>query len=307
MADEIYAKFFREMFDQGFFNKTIVFFFGDHGHRFNEIRQTLIGSFEEHNPMFGLWFPEWFYEQHPHLKGVLRYNTDRYSSTFDVHETLKDILNEEYDTPVQNPKLKRGLSLLRKLPEKRTCKQAGVPDRYCLCKEENPIDVGNDTVVEAAESTIKILNQILNAENIVNKCHKIVLHAILDATSIDYDQNWGQGHDHLNKLKLILATKPNKAIFEAILGKNILNSTENEWTLVGEIERIIGKVLSFYAVDRQIRKQFETKSGTEKLKRMVNKVSVSRRKNLLNRVNEPFIILIESLAATLLHPLFQNE
>uniref|UniRef100_A0A915KY05 Uncharacterized protein n=1 Tax=Romanomermis culicivorax TaxID=13658 RepID=A0A915KY05_ROMCU len=170
---------------------------------------------------------------------VLRRNTDRYSSTFDVYEALKDILNEEYDTPVQNPKLKRGLSLLRTMPEKRTCKQAGVPDRYCLCKEETPIDVQNDTVIEAAEYIIKLLNKYLRAELIGKKCHKIELDVILGATSIDYDQNWGQGHDHLNKMKLILSTRPNKAIFEAILGKSLQNwTTQNEWTLSGEIERI---------------------------------------------------------------------
>lgn len=61
-ADPYFLKFFRDMYEDGYFNNTVIVFMSDHGHRYASLRQTLVGLLEERLPMLNIWFPNWFYE-----------------------------------------------------------------------------------------------------------------------------------------------------------------------------------------------------------------------------------------------------
>lgn len=251
-ADKIYAEFWREMFEDGYLNKSAVIFMSDHGHRFSNVRKTLVGLLEERNPFFGLWFPEWFYDQHPQIKTNLRTNTERFSSTFDIHETLKDILDANYEgTQRLN---KRGLSHLYELPKYRTCNQAGVPDHYCLCIQEKPLNLSLPFLKNASELVITYLNTILTP---FKQCKRIKYEKILRAESVGFDKKVKNGYKAYQvlilekengnrtetdneetsayKIRLAIKTQPNDAIFEATVGRNSANDT---WIVEGTVQRL---------------------------------------------------------------------
>lgn len=54
---------------------TFVFMFSDHGHRFDPIRQTMIGRLEERMPFFSMHVPQKLIERYAELSDVLEWNS----------------------------------------------------------------------------------------------------------------------------------------------------------------------------------------------------------------------------------------
>lgn len=264
-ADDAYFKFFRRAFENGRLNKTVIIFMGDHGHRFSPIRKTLVGLLEERNPFLGVWLPEWFYKLHPSVKTNLAINIERFVSTFDIHETLMDVLRENFNAHQNQTHrgMKRGLSLLREVPTNRTCKDAGVPSTYCLCREQVTVNVNDMQVREAGKALVYKLNKILSK---YTKCMRIQYKKILRAESLEYSDE--SVREHLKSLssanatdygraqatfRIAVSTKPNKAIFEATVVKNSLG-----WTVKGDIQRLSAYKNSSYCMEDPILRKYCT-------------------------------------------------
>lgn len=271
-ADKIYAEFWREMYEDGYLNNTVVIFMSDHGHRFSNIRETLVGLLEERNPFFGIWFPKWFYDKYPRIKRNLLINTRRFSSPFDIHETLKDILEVNFDGSQRNIN-KRGLSQLYEIPKSRTCSQAGVPQHYCLCIREQPLNSTLAPVVESAKVVVNYLNKLLLP---FKQCQKIKYDKILRAESVDFDDKVKNGLTHrevpkykvdhqnkteedmLAKIRIAIKTQPNDAIFESTL---LRNTTSDKWFIDGEVQRLSSYGNSSYCIKKAtLRKYCSCKS-----------------------------------------------
>lgn len=54
---------------------TFLFMFSDHGHRFDPIRQTMIGRLEERMPFFSIHVPQKLRKRYPELADVLNWNS----------------------------------------------------------------------------------------------------------------------------------------------------------------------------------------------------------------------------------------
>lgn len=134
-ADDTLKEFLQTMYENGILNRTLFVLAGDHGPRFTSIRSTEAGFVEERVPFFGLWLPSWFRQLYPEADRSLKLNQHRLISLFDLHETLIDVMKQNYPASGRDyqPAGARGLSLFRPVPLNRTCFDAGVPDRYCLC------------------------------------------------------------------------------------------------------------------------------------------------------------------------------
>ena len=91
-ADEPYYNFFNKMEQEGRFNNSIVFFYSDHGSRFGKFRSTYLGKLEERLPFMFLIFPKWFVSRYPEIDRVLKINSHRLTTPFDIYKTLVDIL-----------------------------------------------------------------------------------------------------------------------------------------------------------------------------------------------------------------------
>ncbi|RXG57730.1 hypothetical protein Avbf_15553 [Armadillidium vulgare] len=89
-------------------------------------------------PIFFIVVPEWFKKRYALAYRNLRENTLKFLTPFDIHETLLDIVHERYNDSSyyseEQPQSIRSISLFKKLPMNRTCKDVGVPLTFCACQ-----------------------------------------------------------------------------------------------------------------------------------------------------------------------------
>jgi len=90
VGDEDLADFFKRM--RPYLENSFVFAFADHGHRFDPIRQSVIGRIEERMPFFSISVPKFLEEKVPELKSTIKKNSRQLTSFWDLYVTLKDII-----------------------------------------------------------------------------------------------------------------------------------------------------------------------------------------------------------------------
>ena len=90
IGDEDLADFFRRM--KPYLEDSFVFVFADHGHRFDPIRQSVIGRIEERMPFFSVSLPKFLEKRVPELKSTIKRNSRQLTSFWDLYVTLKDII-----------------------------------------------------------------------------------------------------------------------------------------------------------------------------------------------------------------------
>ncbi|KAE9553123.1 hypothetical protein FO519_003676 [Halicephalobus sp. NKZ332] len=135
IGDEDFAEFFRRM--KPYLENNFVFVFADHGHRFDPIRQSVIGRIEERMPFFSFSVPK-FLENIPGLKSTIKRNSRQLTSFWDLHATLKDIIalsrnnawkelagKEHVDDALDEGYGDRGSSLLRPPSEEKKANDVG--------------------------------------------------------------------------------------------------------------------------------------------------------------------------------------
>ncbi|CAD5232252.1 unnamed protein product [Bursaphelenchus xylophilus] len=257
-ADPDLAAFFDSTVDQQ--KDSFLFVFSDHGHRFDPIRQTMIGRLEERMPFFTVHIPESLKKKVPGLQRIIDWNSKQLTSFYDLYVTLQDInyLNQHNswdELAHQKPGFtlqpihrfrrfsKRGLSLLRPIPADRNCDQAGIPEEYCICQREKQISKEDPVVKRAAEELISEINKILKPHG---ECAQLSLTEIRGASSslpnADILQKPGTFFHstslslgaYINYLVMVSAA-PSNAIFEGVVRHDISTDKLN---VVGEINRI---------------------------------------------------------------------
>lgn len=103
---------------------TYLFLMSDHGFHWNEkskFNEIIAGEYEHRNPMLYIISPK----QHENLE----LNTQRFVSHYDVQKTLTYLLSGENTSAAT-----AGENLIAgSLPEKRSCRDAGIPPKWCNC------------------------------------------------------------------------------------------------------------------------------------------------------------------------------
>lgn len=214
---------------------------------------SFLGFLEEQLPFYGIWFPNWFYKKYPHIERNLNRNSEILSSTFDTYETFLDILNINFEGEQRNIS-NRGQSQLYPLPKNRTCNQAGIPDQYCSCVDEEHLDNDDPLVVQGAYFVVSTLNEILSG--VADICQKIDLHRISYANRVGFTKakTLSEGtkssvNETLEKLKSKLGLSQNikiqfesmpfKAVFQALVKiTNFDDRTKKEFSVIGDIIRV---------------------------------------------------------------------
>ena len=98
LVDADLVSFLQEMKQRNWLDNTLLILMSDHGERYGELRATTQGRDEQRRPYLGLRFPEWFTFKYQDASDNLHKNTDRLVTLFDVHDTLRKILN--YSAPL---------------------------------------------------------------------------------------------------------------------------------------------------------------------------------------------------------------
>ncbi|XP_077491202.1 uncharacterized protein LOC144101852 [Amblyomma americanum] len=210
-ADEDIVRFLTFLRDGGHLDNTYLFFLSDHGHRFDSIRETFVGRLEERLPFFAVRPPS----GSPRLKSTLRKgsatavaassgaaaahvssesllkalqtNAGRLTTPYDTYETFRDILSLGLSGRFTDSfKSDFGVSLFREVPRNRTCDLANVPEQYCSCDAEEPMELSSKIVEKAALALVDKVNSLLRLGlgNSSARCARLTMRRIHDAREV---------------------------------------------------------------------------------------------------------------------------
>ena len=212
MFDDGFVDFFRDMKKSGQLNSTIVIFFGDHGMREGQFRQTAQGQMEERLPFMSLTFPPRFYEENQRKIRNLKRNSHVITTPYDMHITLKHLLN----LTTEPEKHVYGRSLFSNIvKENRTCASAGIPHNWCVCTELIPVSITDPIVKNVANQMVKTINTMLesNSES-RNECSELRLTKIARASISD--RPWDDDKVDYTTYEVVFQVSPSGGLFEGV-------------------------------------------------------------------------------------------
>ncbi|EDW16567.2 uncharacterized protein LOC6575088 [Drosophila mojavensis] len=161
----------------GIFEKSIVIFFSDHGMRFGPLRNLHSGFLEERMPIFYIWLPNWFKAKYPEFVHNLQLNRNRLTSPYDIHATLKHIL--QLETPLADLPRPEACStchsIFYEVAESRDCSDAGIEDHWCTCHTLKNSSRSEIHIKEIAQQLIAATNAYLQANNLTDICQTLKL------------------------------------------------------------------------------------------------------------------------------------
>ncbi|CAL8113259.1 unnamed protein product [Orchesella dallaii] len=229
-------------------NNTALILVGGHGSRNEEVRRTHQGQMEDRLPLAYIVLPEWFQSTYPRAWENLQENSEKLTTAFDIHETLKDLLDlsQLADPSIHyerqaNKRFKSlyGSSLFMKIPDTRGCIAAGIPQQWCICYRKTPILTDTALVKSAARFAIQSFNKILKPYHRI--CEPLRLFQVTRALQWkpdDFENVNKKAGDEEYKMstmiQLSFTALPGYATFEITL----MNHPEQGFKLTDEIVRL---------------------------------------------------------------------
>jgi len=170
--DALFLQFLKSLHATGGLKKTVLVVMSDHGARFANIRATEQGKLEERNPFFSIYFPPSFRRRHARVYDTLVANRHRLVTPFDVHVTLRDLINFTHvgDSDI----MARGISLFSPIPAARTCHDAGIAPHWCACLDWE--DVTSHPPKGLIKSILAFLNDVTS--QVRNLCARLEVHSV---------------------------------------------------------------------------------------------------------------------------------
>ncbi|XP_073832590.1 uncharacterized protein isoform X2 [Musca autumnalis] len=189
LADDDVVAWFEDLQHKKLLDNTILIFMADHGNRFSDVRSTLQGKQEERLPFFSFTFPESFKKRFPQEYGNFVENSGRLTTPYDIHATLKHILelqkvnsnnnnddDETYDHETEQQQqqktsnkpniqisdlaFNRAISLFDPIPKNRSCADAYIEPHWCACLNWQQLNITTEMgpLLKAANSIISSIN-----------------------------------------------------------------------------------------------------------------------------------------------------
>ena len=203
--DEIVFRFLTRIRDH--LNDTVLVLMSDHGLRIGEYREhTLAGRIEVDLPFTFLVFPEWYRKLRPRAFQTLLRNSERLTTHFDTHETLKSLLPAgERIIPSTGP----GKNLFtEELSPSRTCEEAGIIMDYCVTWTFTAID-DDESARRFGSSVVRHMNPQMKE---YPQCAELSLDRVSRLASMRPPSDEGAAWGHF---QVALSTLPGGGTFEA--------------------------------------------------------------------------------------------
>lgn len=222
--DLVLTDFFKRIAKTGVLKKTFVILFSDHGMRFGTVRYQSDAFFEERLPMLFMHVPDHFKKTQPLSYANLVMNQKRLISPFDLHLTMKQVLNVR-ERFRGTDDCKSCISSLENIPETRRCVDAGINDVWCACHDMLKTCVKTDR--SALTAVVKSFSYLQNVtQNLaVKQC---------TACQVLYMDKLVRVHSYiLNNIQYYIAAYLMKSglMFEVIIKKIFIDELYNYETI----------------------------------------------------------------------------
>ncbi|XP_061174544.1 uncharacterized protein LOC133183625 [Saccostrea echinata] len=234
LADKDTADLITWMRDHGHLKNSVLILMSDHGPRYGPIARHELGMITRNLPLLTIYLPESMKQKYPHIHKNLLTNKMRLTTPFDLHETMKDILFQNFKRENFSPlsALPRGISLFQEIPKYRSCYDASISENYCPCYSYAPLDVQTPIVQKSAGFAVIYIN--LKLFNSKLPCTNLGLHSIHSAKLQRIPQKKYSTKEV--QLTVIFETTPGHAIFQATV--RTYSQSIDSMKIVGEIERV---------------------------------------------------------------------
>lgn len=228
VIDDDLTHFLNSSYNEGLFNRSIVVILGDHGNRMDTIRSTELGKLEDSMPMVSIILPKWINST---WRNSLKLNSNRLTSTYDLYATFVDVLHTLGGRPGEAGKTDkriwdhfskppRGQSLFREVPLTRSCDDAGIPEWYCVCsQDEEKLENSDPLAIKTAHFVVNYINDLLKN---ISACETLGLQQV---------------HRAVKKRKIVIihitfSVKPSNGLFESTV------SFKNNLFEMNDLQRI---------------------------------------------------------------------
>lgn len=178
--------------------------------------------------------PRSFQEKYPNEMKNLRLNSRKLTTPFDIHETLKHILNFDTDSdsggggrrkpssPSSTSPPPRGISLLKHISANRSCEDAQIEAHWCSCLNWIDINITNTLTSSSSTSSQSAINNNSN-KNDNNNNYNVNGKLQNGATINNYVDD--QLNDELNTAQMTNTADDQKYLFNASMSSPGLNMT----------------------------------------------------------------------------------
>ncbi|XP_017048884.1 uncharacterized protein LOC108093372 isoform X2 [Drosophila ficusphila] len=201
------VEYMRTLEKKGVMDNTIIIFFSDHGSRFGPLRILDSGFVEERLPFIYFHVPLWIQDKYPKLLRNLRVNKNRLTSPYDIHATLKHIL--ELDTPPEKlphpdacPSCQ---SVFLEMNWSRNCSQAGIEKHWCACDSSFELPTKDPRAKVMSTQLVDAINKFVSSKKGTKRCRRLRLNRIISV----------QQRSNSNHYLVQVKAQPRNAIFEA--------------------------------------------------------------------------------------------
>lgn len=242
VIDKDYAQILWQLKDRGILEHTLVLLLADHGYRMGAFSDTAQGRQEMSQPLLIAIYPEWMPNRFPLAMANLQRNSRSLITTFDLYETLQDVIDlaRISDANVQTrtrhlASNARGISLFLPIPDLRDCLKAEIPHHYCLCLELSDIDSDGSYAREAALYAVDRINQLIRP---YPQCLRLRLEKVRAAYGAAQSSEGKAKEEEVFQIFVRLQTTPGKGHFDAtVLAKSNELIGERTLSLGGPVTR----------------------------------------------------------------------
>ncbi|XP_023162569.2 uncharacterized protein LOC111593783 [Drosophila hydei] len=231
-VDEDFVKYLELYREHGLFKKAVVILFSLHGQRKGPLMKLASGFLEERLPMLHIYLPPWYRKQYPEIAHALDVNRRRLCSTTDLHLTIKDLLVHVHPGIVFQKEQIRAQTLFERLPDNRSCVDAGISLYDCSCDLHVTI-ANSPQMIELAKLVVYRMANYLSTSSVLSKCYQLKYERLLRAqlqTYFDADGNQLGSNNEFLSYRLMFSTRPKGVFYATVLCSqraNIVNVRES--------------------------------------------------------------------------------